>query len=239
LRFAAEGDSCKYIDCSDSPVLSPSGMELLNDSKEVCYLTHFVIRLFEDTGRKISDARRFRVEILFSSGASATPIHQAQSTKGSDLTRLDTEPLVSVGRDNLTCAEVEDFFSCCINEGGECDDQYGHASLSTAAEMMKTTKSKKETPALINDESKSTTNVASKTTSNTTSASTNTLSVEQQQTDAKEGELESKFSLESTTTMRTTNKSSSKQTSNNAGNKKTVTDLFTPKDNNKNIDENN
>jgi inositol hexakisphosphate/diphosphoinositol-pentakisphosphate kinase len=236
LRFAAEGDSCKYGDSFTSPVLSPSGMELLNQSKEVCYLTHFVIRLFEDTGRKISDTRRFRVEILFSAGATGTPIHQAQSTKGADLTRLDTEPLVSVGRDGLTCADVEDFFSSVINEGGEGDDHYDEASTSTAAEMMTAMKSKKKTPAPNSDECKTSTSIVDNTTSNvsttTTStdmkkddaqvgSSTNAPSVEQQQTIVNERELDSRFSLESTATMRTANKSTSKQI------KESVTDLFT------------
>ena len=123
LRFAFNGNSCSGNDCS-SPVLSPYGMNLLNESKEVCYLTQIVIRLFEDTSRKLNDARRFRVEILFSAGATATPIHQARSTKETDLTRLDTEPLQAVGRDGLTCAEVEDFFGSIITERGKSDGHH-------------------------------------------------------------------------------------------------------------------
>jgi len=79
--------------------------------------------------------------VSFSAGATGTPIHQAQSTKGADLTRIDTEPLVSVGRDGLTCADVEDFFSCVINEGGKGDDQYKVAS-STSTSTSTTTEKK-------------------------------------------------------------------------------------------------
>ena len=248
LRFAAEGDSCKYGDSFTSPVLSPSGMELLNESKEVCYLTHFVIRLFEDTGRKISDTRRFRVEILFSAGATGTPIHQAQSTKGADLTRLDTEPLVSVGRDGLTCADVEDFFSTVINEGGEGDDRYDVASTSTAAEMMTAMKSKKKTPAPNSDECKTSTTIVDNTTSTTStdtkkddakvgSRTNNAPSAEQKQTTVNKRELDSRFSIESAATMRSANKSTSKQIK-NEDDKKSLTDLFTADNTHNTVSEN-
>ena len=129
LRFAFNGDECSGHDCT-SPVLSPYGMTLLNKSKEVCYLTQIVIRLFEDTGRKLDDPRRFRVEILFSAGATATPIHQARSTKETDLTRLDTEPLQAVGRDGLTCAEIENFFDTIITVGGKSDGNHDVDAIS-------------------------------------------------------------------------------------------------------------
>ena len=129
LRFAYDDNSSSGFDCT-SPVLSPYGMNLLNESKEVCYLTQIVIRLFEDTGRRLNDPRRFRVEILFSGGATATPIHQARSTKETDLTRLDTEPLQAVGRDGLTCAEIENFFDSIITERGKSDGHHNVESVS-------------------------------------------------------------------------------------------------------------
>jgi len=129
LRFAFNGDSCSGDDCT-SPVLSPYGMNLLNQSKEVCYLTQIVIRLFEDTGRRLNDPRRFRVEILYSAGATETPIHQARSTKETDLTRLDTEPLQAVGRDGLTCAEIEAFFDSIITERGKSDGHHDVEAIS-------------------------------------------------------------------------------------------------------------
>jgi inositol hexakisphosphate/diphosphoinositol-pentakisphosphate kinase len=107
-------------------------MQLLNDTREICYLTQIVFRLFEDTGRSMDDPRRFRVEILFSAGATATPFHMAESTRESDTTRLDTEVLHAIGRDNLTCTEVEAFFASIISEGGNGDDQFDVASVTTA-----------------------------------------------------------------------------------------------------------
>ena len=124
LRFA--GDDCpsgSTSNCS-SPVLSPYGMDFLNESKEVCYLTQVVIRLFEDTSRRMSHPRRFRVEILFSAGATGTPIHQCKSTKEADSTRLDTDHLVAVGREGLTCQEVEAFFDSIIAERGQSDSSH-------------------------------------------------------------------------------------------------------------------
>ena len=135
LRFAHNGDSCTGEDCT-SPVLSPYGMNLLNQSKEVCYLTQIVIRLFEDTGRLFNDPRRFRVEILFSPGATGTPIHQARSTKETDLSRLDTEPLQSVGLDGLTCAEVEQFFDEIITERGKSDGHHDVEAISNPVAPM-------------------------------------------------------------------------------------------------------
>ncbi|KAG7355189.1 histidine phosphatase superfamily branch 2 protein [Nitzschia inconspicua] len=120
LRFASLGPSSTV--CS-SPVLSPEGMHFINDTKEVCYLTQIVIRLFEDTSQPLDNPRRFRVEILFSAGATATPLHMSESTRDHDTSRLDTDPLVAVGRDGLTCKDVEDFFESVITEGANGDDK--------------------------------------------------------------------------------------------------------------------
>jgi inositol hexakisphosphate/diphosphoinositol-pentakisphosphate kinase len=110
LRFAgAEGSK---------PLLSREGMEVINNTRELCYLTQIVMRLFEDTSRPMDDPRRFRVEILFAAGATATPIHIHEANRNDDFSRLDTAPLEAVGREDLTCKDVEDFFSSAIMEGG-------------------------------------------------------------------------------------------------------------------------
>jgi inositol hexakisphosphate/diphosphoinositol-pentakisphosphate kinase len=119
-------------------------MQFLNDTKEVCYLTQIVIRLFEDTSQHMDNPRRFRVEILFSAGATATPLHMAESTREADTTRLDTDPLFTVGRDGLTCKEVEDFFDSIISEGGHGGDDASWCTdpgtLSTKSDSMKENK---------------------------------------------------------------------------------------------------
>ncbi|KAL3906838.1 MAG: hypothetical protein SGARI_003824 [Bacillariaceae sp.] len=99
-----------------------------------CYLTQIVIRLFEDTSLQMDNPRRFRVEILFSAGATATPLHMSESTRETDTSRLDTDRLYAIGRDGLTCKEVEEFFDSVISEGGGSDD----VSLSTDAGAQST-----------------------------------------------------------------------------------------------------
>ena len=131
LRFAANDGGSTTGSCS-SPVLSPGGMQLLNDTKEVCYLTQIVLRLFEDTNRSADSPRRFRVEILFSAGATATPFHMSESTRDNDISRLDTEPLRLISRDGLTCQQVEDFFDSIIVASGKSEVDFDNASLFTS-----------------------------------------------------------------------------------------------------------
>jgi inositol hexakisphosphate/diphosphoinositol-pentakisphosphate kinase len=130
LRFAGKNDD----DDTSRPVLSDDGMEFISNTRELCYLTQIVIRLFEDTSRVMEDPRRFRVEILFSPGACATPLHMHEANRDRDTTRLDTEPLQVVGRGDLTCQEIEEFFGSAILEGGHNtgDDHIDVASASTA-----------------------------------------------------------------------------------------------------------
>lgn len=124
LRFAHH-DGCKSL-------LSESGLAILNGTPELCYLTQIVMRVFEDSRRDMSDPRRFRVELLFSPGATATPFHMNENDRDSDISRFDTAPLQKIGRDDLTCKEVEDFLESAIMAGRGEDDEYEIASMSTA-----------------------------------------------------------------------------------------------------------
>ena len=120
------------------PLLSAHGYNVINNARELCYLTQIFIRLFEDTQRSMDDPRRFRVEILFSPGATATPLHIEEANRDADLSRFDTAPLEHIGREGLTCKEVEDFLGAAIMEGrkDDEDEQITVASTSTA-EMLK------------------------------------------------------------------------------------------------------
>ena len=119
-----------------SSILSPHGIEIINNTRELCYLTQVTIRLFEDTSRRMDDPRRFRVEIMFSAGATATPLHIDEANRYADLTRLDTNPLEPVGRDGLTCQDVEDFFSSAIIEGGHFSDDVSSIGTTERAKPM-------------------------------------------------------------------------------------------------------
>lgn len=85
-------------------------------------MTQIVLRVFEDNNCEIADPQRFRVEILFSPGATATPVHLDETVRDFDATRFDTAPLQLIGRDDLTCAELEEFFANAIADGRALED---------------------------------------------------------------------------------------------------------------------
>ena len=124
LRFAGVDDNYS--------VLSERGREVINNTRELCFLTQVVIRVFEDTNRPIEDPKRFRVEILFSPGATATPLHINEASRNADTTRFDTAPLEVIGRDDLTCKEIEEFFGSIIFDGDKNgNDHFSIASTSS------------------------------------------------------------------------------------------------------------
>eukprot|EP00522_Entomoneis_paludosa_P001607 CAMPEP_0172471962 /NCGR_PEP_ID=MMETSP1065-20121228/68088_1 /TAXON_ID=265537 /ORGANISM="Amphiprora paludosa, Strain CCMP125" /LENGTH=1428 /DNA_ID=CAMNT_0013230077 /DNA_START=31 /DNA_END=4318 /DNA_ORIENTATION=- len=127
----------RFGQCSSKGLLSEHGAAIINATRELCYLTQIVMRVFEDSRRTIDDPRRFRVEILFSPGATATPYHMNEAEREHDASRYGTEPLQVIGREGLTCAEVEAFFEQAIMAGKSDDDTYDAASTSTAAEGAK------------------------------------------------------------------------------------------------------
>merc|ERR1719401_1506797 len=112
LYFTSESHLHSLINVLRFPSIIPSplslkGLEILANASELCYLTQVVMRLFEDTQKPSEDPRRFRVEILFSPGATATPLHMAKLYREKDPTRLDTEELQKISIDSLTSAQVE------------------------------------------------------------------------------------------------------------------------------------
>lgn len=114
LRFACEEDQ--------KTILSDRGVAIINSTPELCYLTQIVMRVFEDARRDIDDPRRFRVEILFSPGATATPFHMHEQERESDTSRFDTAPLQMIGREGLTCQDVENFFGEAIKMADKISD---------------------------------------------------------------------------------------------------------------------
>lgn len=121
-------------------MLSEQGIDILNATSELCYLTQIVMRLFEDNRWELNDPRRFRVEILFSPGATATPLHMHEQDRDSDPSRFDTAPLEMIGREGLTCQELEDFFHVAVMEGAtetaEAEIENADIPMSTADSAM-------------------------------------------------------------------------------------------------------
>lgn len=103
---------------------------IISSTPELCYLTQIVIRLFENTNKREDDPKRYRIEILFSPGASATPLHMSTTNRNSDNSRNDTEPLQLVSKENLTCADVEEYFNESMREGNNDDDD-NRSNIST------------------------------------------------------------------------------------------------------------
>ncbi|CAM9365448.1 unnamed protein product, partial [Scytosiphon promiscuus] len=79
-------------------VVTEEAKRMLSRTKELCYLTSFVIRLFEDAEKGPEDPARFRVEILFSPGVVKHPMLPGD--------HLHTAPLVPLHK-HLTCKQVE------------------------------------------------------------------------------------------------------------------------------------
>lgn len=111
LRISSSKDNCVK-----SP-LSAQGRQILADASELCYLTQVVIRLFEDTQKSIEDPKRFRVEIWFSPGATATPMHMESMYREDDSSRFDTEKLQKISIEGLSCNQVEEYFAEAMKDG--------------------------------------------------------------------------------------------------------------------------
>jgi hypothetical protein len=93
------------------------------------------MRVFEDSRFSTGDPRRFRVEILFSPGATATPFHLDGDSRDSDLSRVQTAPLQQIGRDDLTCQELEQFLEHAIMAGRIMSDDHSQATMGTMGTM--------------------------------------------------------------------------------------------------------
>jgi hypothetical protein len=140
LRFPSEAPGAKK-----SP-LSNHGIDIIGSAPELCYLTQVVIRLFENTSKDVNDTKRFRIEILFSPGATATPLHKSELRRDDeDVSRFDTEPQQLISSDYLTCKEVEVYFSESIKEGGTEDDDDMPSDM-TSCEEGKKVKASTEMP---------------------------------------------------------------------------------------------
>ncbi len=123
--------------------LSERGRKILANASELCYLTQVVIRLFEDTQKPPEDPKRFRVEILFSPGATATPRHMAELYREKDAARFDTEKLQKISIEGLTCTQVEEFFEQAIRDGKTTEDA-DESSKGTVSDAEKEKKGKKK-----------------------------------------------------------------------------------------------
>ena len=64
MRFPEENKECCFTE---------EARRVIDNTPELCYLTHIVLRMFEDLDKHEDDPTRFRIEILFSPGVTAEP----------------------------------------------------------------------------------------------------------------------------------------------------------------------
>ncbi len=102
-------------------IVSHGGKEVCDRTQELCYLTSFVLRLYEDPNKYYDDPSRFRVEVMFSPGVVKHPLQSKD--------RLKARPLTALNK-NLSCAQVEEMLDAAIARAAR-------ESLNEAAHMHK------------------------------------------------------------------------------------------------------
>lgn len=108
----------------DCPVPAPVGDEAkkwIEGIPEFCYMTHFVVRVFERFQFAKTDPQRYRLEISLSPGADQDPLSFDMDHQ------LDVAPLKIISRDGLACQELVDYL----------DDTIAFAEKNELAERSK------------------------------------------------------------------------------------------------------
>ncbi|TMW67341.1 hypothetical protein Poli38472_012457 [Pythium oligandrum] len=121
----------------DCPVNAPVGEEAkkwVEEVPELCYMTHFVVRVFERFQYAADDPQRFRLEISFSPGADQDPLNEDVHS------HLSVAPLKVISREGLTCQELVDYFADVIGyaERNNTSNQEsnGHSSSSDSLKAV-------------------------------------------------------------------------------------------------------
>ncbi|CAM9112148.1 unnamed protein product [Choristocarpus tenellus] len=108
------------------PAVTEEAQRMLGRTKELCYLTSFVIRVFENVEKEDSDPARFWVEILFSPGVANHTLLAGD--------HLHAEPLVPL-QTNLTCAELEAILDAAIALAAK--EHIGEMAAGSDAKLLK------------------------------------------------------------------------------------------------------
>ena len=111
----------RFAEGLKSPI-SAAGQAIISNTPELCYLTQIVLRLFEDDNKGPEDPKRFRVDISFSPGATATPLHMGAMLRDNDVTRFNCNKSVSISLPNLSCDDLESFMDQVIDQGKAAKD---------------------------------------------------------------------------------------------------------------------
>ncbi|CAI5477356.1 unnamed protein product [Closterium sp. Yama58-4] len=103
LRFCQLDDSLQ----GEAPLLSPDAMTRLYETRELDYLTHVVLRMYENVEVDLNDPRRFRVEIMFSPGSAVSPLEVEPSKKDHTLPVLPPFTVQNDAPDTLTMRRMD------------------------------------------------------------------------------------------------------------------------------------
>ncbi|KAE8661318.1 H(+)-ATPase 4 isoform 1 [Hibiscus syriacus] len=95
----------------EAGLVSRNALEHLYKTKELDYMSHIVIRMFENIEVALEDPRRFRIELTFSHGADSSPLERKDDSDAS-LKQEHTLPIMSPERlqdvgSYLTLAKME------------------------------------------------------------------------------------------------------------------------------------
>ncbi|KHG11412.1 ppip5k2 [Gossypium arboreum] len=81
----------------EAGLVCQSALESLYKTKELDYMSHIVIRMFENTEVALEDPRRFRIELTFSHGADSSPL-ESNDGKAASLNQEHTLPIMGPER---------------------------------------------------------------------------------------------------------------------------------------------
>ncbi|XP_024521024.1 inositol hexakisphosphate and diphosphoinositol-pentakisphosphate kinase VIP1 [Selaginella moellendorffii] len=93
LRYCHLDDSLE----GEPPLVSTEALEEIFETKELDYLTHVVLRLYENTEVALESPRRFRIEIMFSCGAALSPLEASPRFRDHTLPVLSPSTLQEEG----------------------------------------------------------------------------------------------------------------------------------------------
>ncbi|CAM6083123.1 unnamed protein product [Calypogeia fissa] len=93
LRYCYLDDALQ----GENSLVSCTALHRLFETKELDYLTHVVIRMYENTLVPLEDPQRFRIELMFSTGAAVSPLEASPRSRDHTLPVLPPETLQEDG----------------------------------------------------------------------------------------------------------------------------------------------
>ncbi|XP_024390949.1 inositol hexakisphosphate and diphosphoinositol-pentakisphosphate kinase VIP1 isoform X2 [Physcomitrium patens] len=93
IRYCHLDDSLK----GEAGLVSDEDLQRIFEIKELDYLTHIVLRMYENTAVSLEDSRRFRIELMFSTGASLSPLEATPRNRDHTLPVMPPDTLQEEG----------------------------------------------------------------------------------------------------------------------------------------------